>query len=187
MELLRTDRVILRAWREDEADRLLDILSRREVMRWIDDDQDDPALMATRAQAVERIARYAAKHQPGRPMGFWAVEERAGGVVAGTVLLSPAGSDPSPDETEVEIGWHLHPDAWGRGLAQEAAAALLTAGLEDLPRIHAFMYPDNRPSARVARAIGMVEQSSSVDVYYPGESRHFLAERPAGARAEAAR
>lgn len=177
MELLRTDRVVLRAWREDEADRLLDILSRPEVKRWIDDDQENPVLMATREEAVQRIRRYAAGHEPGSPRGHWAVEERATGVVAGTVLIAPAGSDPSPDETEVEIGWHLHPDAWGRGLARDAAGALLAAGLAHLPRIHAFMYVDNAPSATVARAIGMVEQPISVDRFYPGESRHFLAER----------
>lgn len=177
MELLRTERVVLRAWREDEADRLLDILSRPEVKRWIDDDQENPVLMATREEAVERIRRYAAGHEAGSPMGFWAVEERATGVVAGTVLITRAGSDPAPTETEVEIGWHLHPDAWGRGLAREAAAALLAAGLEHRPRINAFMYVDNAPSAGVARAIGMVEQPISVDRYYPGESRHFVAER----------
>lgn len=177
MELLRTDRVVLRAWRDDEADRLLDILSRREVMRWIDDDQDDPKRMGTRDEAVERIARYAVKLEPGSPRGFWAVEERGAGVVAGTVLLTTAGSEPPPDETEVEIGWHLHPDAWGRGLAQEAAA-LLAAGLEQLDHVNALMYVDNEPSAKVARAIGMVEQPVSVDRFDPGESRHFLAVAP---------
>lgn len=177
MELLRTERVILRAWREDEADRLLAILGRPEVMRWIDDDQEDPVLMATREEAIERIRRYAGTLEAGSPRGFWAVEERATDIVAGTVLITTAGSDPPPDETEVEIGWHLHPDAWGRGLAREAAGALLAAGLEHLPRINALMYVDNAPSAAVARAIGMVEQPISVDRFYPGESRHFLAER----------
>lgn len=177
MELLRTERITLRAWRDDEADRLLDILRRPEVMRWIDDDQEDPVLMATRDEAVERIARYAARHEPGSPMGFWAVEERATGVVAGTVLMTQAGSNPPPDETEIEIGWHLHPDAWGRGLAKEAAGALLAAGLEHVDHVNAFMYVDNEPSAKVALGIGMVEQPITVDRYYPGEARHFLAER----------
>ena len=178
MELLRTDRIVLREWRDDEADRLLDILSRPEVKRWIDDDPENPVLMADRDEALARIAAYREGHRPGHPRGFWAVEERATGVVAGTVLITAAGSDPPPDETEVEIGWHLHPDAWGRGLAREAAAALLAVGLEHLPRIHCFMYLDNEPSAAVARAIGMVEQPVSVDRFYPGESRHFIAEAP---------
>jgi len=38
------------------------------------------------------------------------------------------------------------------------------------------MYVDNEPSAKVARAIGMVEQPISVERFYPGESRHFIAE-----------
>lgn len=177
MELLRTERVTLRAWRDDEADRLLDIHRRPEVRRWIDDDHDDPVLWSTRAQALEAIARYAAQHEPASPMGFWAVEERATGLAAGTVLITTAGSHPPPDETEVEIGWHLHPDAWGRGLAREAAGALLAVGLEHLPRINALMYLHNEPSATVARGIGMVEQPISVDRFYPGESRHFIAER----------
>lgn len=49
------------------------------------------------------------------------------------------------------------------------------------------MYPDNAPSAAVARALGMVEQPISVDRFYPGESRHFIARRSsAGASAGAA-
>jgi RimJ/RimL family protein N-acetyltransferase len=50
-----------------------------------------------------------------------AVVERASGVPAGTVILRPL-----PDGAgEIEIGWHVHPDRWGRGFATEAAAAVL--------------------------------------------------------------
>ncbi len=171
---LRTERTRLRPWRDDEADRLLDIQSRVEVMRWIDDDQDHPTLMADRAEALDRIERYRTRSPGEGPIGFWAVEVVATGVVAGTVLLTTAGSDPA--ETELEIGWHLHPDSWGRGYAREAAGALLRAGLDaGLPRIHALLYPDNEPSARVCEAIGMREQAIEVDTWYPGISRHFLA------------
>ena len=53
----------------------------------------------------------------------WAVVERATGIPAGTVLLKPL-----PDgDGEIEIGWHFHPDSWGRGL-MEAAHALLARG-----------------------------------------------------------
>jgi RimJ/RimL family protein N-acetyltransferase len=175
MELARTERTILREWTDDEADRLLDILRRPEVMRWIDDDQDDPELMQTRDEARARIARYRTRNAESPPRGFWAVEERATGRVVGTVLLTHAGSD--PDEAELEIGWHLHPDSWGHGYAREAARALLDVALASgIPRVHALMYVDNEPSAAVATAIGMVEQPILVDRWYPGESRHFLAE-----------
>ena len=173
MELLRTDRVILRAWRADEADRLLDILSRPEVKRWIDDDQDDPVLMRTREEARERIAAYAAGHEPGSPRGFWAVEERATGIVAGTVLITTAGSDPPPDETEVEIGWHLHPDSWGHGYASEAARAVLAHGFaHGLPEILAVTHLDNHPSQGVCRKIGMTDQGV-VEKWYDGPSQLY--------------
>lgn len=182
MELLRTERVILRAWREDEADRLLDILSRPEVKRWIDDDQENPVLMATREEAVERIRRYAAGHETGSPRGFWAVEERATGVVAGTVLITAAGSDPPPDETEVEIGWHLHPDAWGHGYASEAARVILRRGFEGgLEEIHAVTHLTNDPSQAVCRRIGM-EHRGVTDRWYDDPSEHFVATRAVWSR-----
>lgn len=179
---LATARTTLRPWRHTEAPRLLDIQSRVEVMRWLDDDQAHPELLADEAAAIARIDRYHATSDADGPIGFWAVEERASGVVAGTVLLTAAGdgaAHPVHGNGEWEIGWHLHPDAWGRGLAREAAAALLAAGLAaGLLRVHALLYPDNEPSARVCRAIGMVEQPLEVDTWYPGESRHFLAVAP---------
>jgi RimJ/RimL family protein N-acetyltransferase len=64
---------------------------------------------------------------------------------------------PLPDgDGEVEIGWHLHPDSWGRGLASEAAGALLARGLADgLQEIWAVTYLNNHPSIAVCRRIEM--------------------------------
>jgi RimJ/RimL family protein N-acetyltransferase len=64
---------------------------------------------------------------------------------------------PLPDgEDEVEIGWHFHPDSWGKGLATEAAGALLarafTNGLEE---VWAVTDLNNHRSAAVCRRIGM--------------------------------
>ena len=38
----------------------------------------------------------------------------------GTVLLVPFRDVPG-DDAEVEVGWHFHPDAWGKGYATESA------------------------------------------------------------------
>jgi [ribosomal protein S5]-alanine N-acetyltransferase len=56
-----------------------------------------------------------------------------------------------------EIGYALHPDHWGRGLASEAAGLLLRFGFEELGlhRIHATCDPRNLASARVLEKIGM--------------------------------
>lgn len=65
------------------------------------------------------------------------------------------GEEPS-DPAEVEIGWHLHPDAWGRGYATEAAAAVSAAAFaRGQGRIIAVTHPDNHASQAVCRRIGM--------------------------------
>ena len=59
-------------------------------------------------------------------------------------------------EGEVEIGWHFHPDSWGKGLASESAAALLARGFaQGLHEIWAVTDLDNHRSAAVCHRIGM--------------------------------
>ena len=73
-------------------------------------------------------------------------------IPAGTVLLKPL-----PDGAgEIEIGWHFHPDSWGRGLVTEAARALLARGFAlGLAEIWAVTDPQNQQSVRVCEKLGM--------------------------------
>ncbi|MFN8194654.1 MAG: GNAT family N-acetyltransferase [Nocardioidaceae bacterium] len=148
--MLVTARLRLRPWRPDEAPRLLDILSRLEVVRWLGD--QGPILMETLGEAQDRVERYAAFTAARAPLGVWAVEVADTGVVAGTVLLAelPHG------DGEVEVAWFLHPDSWGHGYATEAAAALLDhAFAAGLPEIWALTHPGNDASQGVCRKLGM--------------------------------
>ncbi|RJS92366.1 GNAT family N-acetyltransferase [Salinisphaera sp. Q1T1-3] len=56
-----------------------------------------------------------------------------------------------------ELGFILHPDHWGRGLAREAGAAVMAAACEidDLYRIWACCDVDNTASMRVLEHLGM--------------------------------
>jgi RimJ/RimL family protein N-acetyltransferase len=168
MELLQTERTTVRPWEGHDADRLLDLMGRWEVSRWLDA-QAEP--MADRAAALAQIAEWRVRNAGDDALGAWAIEEHATGIVAGTVLLGPV-----PDgDGEVEIGWYLHPNAVGRGLATEAAAAVLAWGFAaGLPRIHALMYVANGASYAVAGRIGLRDQGVIHDQWYPGPSRHFL-------------
>jgi RimJ/RimL family protein N-acetyltransferase len=145
--LVVTERLELRPWRADESDRFYDIYSRAEVADWL----GGPVLTDPR-QADEMIERRRRQLAADPRFGSWAVVERATGVPAGTVILKPL-----PDgEGEIEIGWHLHPETWGRGLATEAAAALLAYGLEaGLDEVWAVTDLDNHRSAAVCRKLGM--------------------------------
>jgi len=63
----------------------------------------------------------------------------------------------NPDHGQGEIGYFLHPDAWDRGYATEAALLLLDFGFRELRlhRIAATCDPRNAASARVLEKAGM--------------------------------
>ncbi|SOC49393.1 Acetyltransferase (GNAT) domain-containing protein [Blastococcus aggregatus] len=84
--------------------------------------------------------------------GCWAVEPGDGGPPAGTLLLKPLPHGVG----EVEVGWHLHPDSWGRGYATEAAVAIIErAFAAGVPEVYAVVRPGNEPSLAVCRRLGM--------------------------------
>jgi RimJ/RimL family protein N-acetyltransferase len=145
--LVSTQHLIVRRWQVDETERFVDIYRRDDVVRWLGGEPIRDA-----RQAVEMIERNLERQRGGSRFGSWAVVERSTGVPAGSVILQPL-----PDgHGEVEIGWHLHPDRWGRGYATEAARAVLRRGLADgLAEIWAVTFLDNARSAAVCRRIGM--------------------------------
>ncbi len=169
---IETERCVIRPWRDEEAPRLLDILSRLEVVTWLGD--GEPKLMADVDEAQARIARYRNLNAEAPPRGIWAVEVRDTGVVAGTVLLVTL---PNGDG-EVEIGWHLHPDSWGHGYATEAAAAVLEHGFAGgLEEVYATTHTTNGPSQAVCRRLGM-EDLGVMEKWYEGESRIYRLTAP---------
>lgn len=176
--LLRTERLALRTFGEDDVPALFDLHSRVEVQRWIGDGQP----MADPAEARASLVRRRDVPYP-EPMGVWAIDldER----MVGTLLLkpipisgTPLAADPRDphlalDSPEVEIGWHLHPDVWGRGVATEAARRVLDHAREhDLAHVVAVTHPDNLPSQRVALRVGMTD-GGSTERYYDTTTRLF--------------
>lgn len=175
--LLTTARTVVRPWRLEEAPRLLAIRRLPEVAQWL----ADPTPWTDLATAEATIASWAAE-QAARPhLGTFAIVPTATGVPAGSVTLKPL---PGADD-EFEIGWYLHPDAHGQGLAREAARAMLEhAWRHGVPRVWAVMWPHNGPSAAVARAIGMTDLGVRRDPWYgtpeDPDSRMFRADAPGG-------
>lgn len=75
----------------------------------------------------------------------------------GTLLLLPLSDDSGPTGL-VEVGWHLHPQHQGQGLATEAARAVLAlAGKAGIDQVLAITDLDNAPSQRVAARLGITD------------------------------
>lgn len=146
--IFETERLVVRDWAQSDGDRVFDIYRRWEVSRWLG---SNPKVMPDR-EAASRAIELWNEHNDNPTYGRWAVEERSNGVVAGTVLLDllPGG------DGEVEVGWHFHPDAWGRGLATEAARGAIDRGrAAGLVEIHAVVLPGNTASLAVCQRLGM--------------------------------
>ena len=62
--------------------------------------------------------------------------------------------------TETELGYDLRRDMWGRGLATEAAGAVVRYAFAELrlPRVISMVRPHNVRSARVAEKVGMTAE-----------------------------
>jgi RimJ/RimL family protein N-acetyltransferase len=150
-----TERLTIRAWTlsESDVDRVYATYSDWSVARWLG---PSPRSMSDRDQAVTVIERWRARQEADPRFGAWAAEVRDTGIVAGTVLTSLLPNTDGSPATEVEIGWHLHPDSWGHGYATEAArGAAERAFALGVPAVYAVVYPDNARSLAVCRRIGM--------------------------------
>lgn len=184
MTTLRTARLLLRPWTttDEDVDFLFDMYSRWDVQRFIG---REPRVLADRAEAVDRAVRWkaVASGVDGLP-GVLAITDARTGRRHGSVLLKelPASGDAEPLQPsgETEVGWHLHPDAWGHGYASEAAIRVLDeAWRAGLVRVLAVTNPGNTASQAVARRIGMRDLGLT-DRFYNVTCTLFEIERPAG-------
>lgn len=64
-----------------------------------------------------------------------------------------------------EYAFHLHPDAWGRGLMREASRIVIDwlSAQGEAVEVEAFIDPGNRPSVRLAQSLGFRATGQIVD------------------------
>lgn len=176
MRTITSDRLVLRPWRDDDADFLRDLESRWDVVRFLG---AHPTTMSTREDALASIARRRAVDDPIH--GIWAITTAAGGRLVGNLLLKPiprSAGEPSDEADDVEVGWHLHPDAWGHGYATEAAEAVLDdAFRRGLAKVVAVTNPANHSSQAVCRRLGMTHLGPTTRYY---DAPHELFEKLPG-------
>lgn len=147
MPELRTDRLLLRRWRDSDLAPWAAMNADPEVRQYLGE-------LQTREQSDAVVARMRAEFDA-RGFGWWALESRETGEFVGRAGLDVVGED--MPFTGVDIGWRLTRSAWGHGYATEAATACLTFGFETLglPEIVATTTADNLRSQAVMRRLGM--------------------------------
>jgi ribosomal-protein-alanine N-acetyltransferase len=141
--MLETERLVLRRFTPDDLDELVALRADPEVMRYIGDQ--------SREKVEQRLSYYIAHYDP-HGFGMWAVILKTTGQLIGWCGLIFLDETP-----EVEVGYGIGRDYWGRGLMTEAAHASLRYGFETagLERIVAVAMPENSASRRIMEKLGM--------------------------------
>lgn len=148
LPVLETDRLLLRAFREDDAPAVAAMHGDAEVMRYIGATGcPDGTLLAAWKYIAVQLGHWMMKGY-----GKWAVAEKNGGRFVGRVGFY----DPPYEWPGLELGWTLCRDVWGKGYAPEAANAALRWGFANLTadEIISAIFPGNAKSVRVAEKLG---------------------------------
>ena len=146
---LVTKRLALRPWSTSDADAALGIYGDDEVARWLAPAMDRVPDLATMRLMLQGWVAEGALLQP--PAGRWAIEHvEEGRLIGGASLL------PLPPDDEFEIGWQLHPGAWGHGYATETGLAMATWAFDQgIEQVIALVRPANTRAVAMIRRIGM--------------------------------
>ena len=152
---VETERMVLRPYTEDDFAAMADMHGREEVARyllWKPRDAD-----ASR-QALDRHLGPRLEKE-GDGMTLAGIDKESGLFVGEFVLFLR-----STDHRAGEVGYILHPDFFGRGLAGEGARAILQIGFEEmnLHRIIGRLDARNTASARVLEKLGMRKEGHFV-------------------------
>jgi ribosomal-protein-alanine N-acetyltransferase len=143
---LETERLVIRPLEPDDRPTFTGFTRDPEVMRYVHGGL--PYSEAEVDEFFSRQARQLAEHD----VCMGALIEKASGRMVGI-----AGTQPLGTTGDLEIGWWLSREVWGRGYATEAGGAAMRHVLETLrrPRVVAVIDPPNDASKRVVARLGM--------------------------------
>jgi ribosomal-protein-alanine N-acetyltransferase len=150
-----TARLRLRPFVPGDFEELFRLYSDPEVMRYIGQGVRTP-------EETEQGLNRGLGHWRDRGFGMWAAYDKASGKFVGR-----CGIQPLHDTGQVELGYALHQEFWGRGLATEASLAALRFGFHTigLERIVAIARPENMASRHVMEKVGMTYERTGPSPY----------------------
>lgn len=143
---VKTDRLILRPFTENDAKELHRILAQEGVLRYFPT-SDPPPL-----DRVQKLIAKQLEHWDKHGFGWWAVEPKSEGE-----LIGWNGLQYLPETEEIEIGFLLSKPYWGKGFATEGAREGIKYGFETLglETIVGIVHPENIASQGVLEKLGL--------------------------------
>lgn len=143
---LETDRLIIRPWTPEDRPAFTALTYDPEVMRYVHGGR--PYSEAEVDEWFSRQERQLREFD----ICMGAMIEKATGRLVGL-----AGTQPLGTTGDLEIGWWLAREVWGRGYATEAGGAAMWHVLKTLgrKRVVAIIDVPNEPSKRVVARLGM--------------------------------
>jgi RimJ/RimL family protein N-acetyltransferase len=160
-DTLRTGRLLLRQWRDDDVAAFAELSADPAVMQYL-------VPFADRA-AIDAWVAAARTHWQDHGFGPWVVELPHEAPFIGVVGLSNLRFA-LPFAPAVEAAWRLAHPYWGRGYAWEAARAAIDDGFArlGLNEIVAFTVPANGASRRVMEKLEMTrDPAEDFDFEHP--------------------
>jgi RimJ/RimL family protein N-acetyltransferase len=168
MAILETERLYLRQWVPEDWKRFKPLATDPRVLKYIGTAEPWPD------ERIRQFVRRGIEAAHTRGWLLWPVIHREDGVLIG---FCGFGAAFPPD---VEIGWRLLPAYWDRGLATEAATAVLRYGFGrfGFDRVISVAQPANRASIRVMEKLGMALERTFFHqgievVCYAKENPHY--------------
>lgn len=149
MSEVETARLLLRPWQPEDLAEFTRLLTDPVVTRYI---------VVSTPFSPEDVAELSARtldEWDRNGFGPWAAMEKATGRWVGRIGLNELPD--WPGSHKVEVGWELHREFWGRGLATEGGLAGVRYGFETvgLERIISVTMATNAASRRVMEKCGL--------------------------------
>lgn len=163
---LKTERLILRQWHQNDLTDFAALNADSEVMKFFS--------YTMNKKESDELAEKIISRMNNNGWGFWAVETISDHVFIGFVGLNKPSYD-VPVDPCVEIGWRLAKQYWGQGYATEAAKAALAFAFNklELCEVYSFAAVGNQRSRAVMERLNMVNTSISFQhPMMPENSKH---------------
>lgn len=159
---LKTERIVFRSWTKDDLPLAQALWGDSNVTCYLGGPFSPDQVKEKLDQEIVTMRRYGIQYWP-----FFLLPKLE--------HIGCAGLRPRiPEERIYELGFHLRPAYWGRGLAQEAGRAVIRFAFETLgaSALFAGHHPENLESRRILTKLGFVftheERYPPTDLMHPG-------------------